>query len=83
MSPRLLYFPRFLCKPLMAPPGAPTTGMYVEDRYCGLISWIVATVGGFPCACFCPCDRRTVWIAGDVKVGVTSATLFWGKRLRK
>lgn len=61
--------------PLVAPPGAPTLGMYVEDRYCGLVTWIVATVGAFPCACFCPCDRRTVWLAGDLKYNEKGAVV--------
>lgn len=68
----LLLLKTFRVQPLVAPPGAPTLGMYVEDRYCGLVTWIVATVGAFPCACFCPCDRRTVWLAGDLKVRFTA-----------
>lgn len=52
----------------MAPPGAPTLGVWVEDRYCGLTTWIVAVVGSFPCSYFCPCDRRTVWVSGGIKV---------------
>lgn len=55
-------------KPVIAPPGAPTVGMWVEDRHCGLATWLIAIVGAFPCAYFCPCDRRTVWVSGGVKV---------------
>lgn len=55
-------------QPIVAPPGAPTMGMWVEDRYCGLTTWIVAIVGGIPCSYFCPCDRRTVWVSGRTKV---------------
>ncbi|CAN0424742.1 unnamed protein product [Ectocarpus sp. 12 AP-2014] len=53
--------------PLVAPPGAPTVGMWVEERYCGLTTWLVTLVGGLPCSYFCPCDRRTVWVSGGVK----------------
>lgn len=55
-------------QPVVAPPGAPTAGKWVEERYCGLTTWLITVVGGFPCSFFCPCDRRTVWVAGDAKV---------------
>lgn len=55
-------------QPLVAPPGAPTVGVWVEERYCGLTTWLVTLIGNFPCAYFCPCDRRTVWLAGGKKV---------------
>lgn len=42
--------------------------MWVEERYCGLTTWLISTVGSFPCSYFCPCDRRTVWLAGGKKV---------------
>eukprot|EP00904_Undaria_pinnatifida_P005223 jgi/Undpi1/1830/HiC_scaffold_12.g05217.m1 len=61
--------------PIMAPPGAPTMGMWVEDRYCGLTTWIVAIVGGLPCSYFCPCDRRTVWVSGNVKYNEKGAVV--------
>lgn len=46
-----------------APPGAPLGGFWVEERYCGIITWAVTlfclcTVG--VCTCCCPCDKRTV-----------------------
>ncbi|CAM9661251.1 unnamed protein product [Ectocarpus fasciculatus] len=53
--------------PVVAAPGAPTTGMWVEERYCGLTTWLITVVGSFPCSYFCPCDRRTVWVAGGKK----------------
>ena len=42
----------------------------MEERYCGLTTWLISTVGSFPCSYFCPCDRRTVWIAEGNKVKV-------------
>lgn len=55
-------------KPVIAPPGAPPVGMWVEERYCGLTTWMIAVFLRFPCTYVCPSDRRTVWISGGVKV---------------
>eukprot|EP00903_Cladosiphon_okamuranus_P021494 g19760.t1 len=61
--------------PIVAPPGAPTTGRWIEERYCGLTTWLISTVGSFPCSYFCPCDRRTVWIAEGRKYNTQGATV--------
>lgn len=41
------------------PPGAPPGGAWIEDKYCGTTTWIVAIFCCF-CVCCCPCDKRTV-----------------------
>ena len=35
--------------------------VYLEEAYCGPITWIVGLCL-FPCICCCPCDKRTVRI---------------------
>lgn len=42
-----------------APQGAPPGGMWVEDKYCGTVTCLVALFI-FPCVCCCPCDSRMV-----------------------
>ncbi|CAN0405895.1 unnamed protein product, partial [Ascophyllum nodosum] len=53
--------------PMAPPPGVPADGKWVEERYCGLITWLVAVSTGLVCSYCCPCDRRTVWISDGVK----------------
>lgn len=48
------------------PPGAPPGGVWIQEKYCGLITWLVAIfVCG--CVCCCPCDDRTVYQVGGVR----------------
>ena len=50
---------------VMAPPrGAPPGGHWMEDSYCGTGS-IVVGICLFPCICFCPFDKRQVYVAPD------------------
>lgn len=42
-----------------APQGAPQGGQWVQEKYCGLITWLVG-IFIFPCVCCCPCDDRLV-----------------------
>lgn len=42
-----------------APQGAPQGGRWIQEKYCGLITWLVGLFI-FPCVCCCPCDDRTV-----------------------
>ncbi|CAM9973384.1 unnamed protein product [Ectocarpus sp. 6 AP-2014] len=52
------------------PPNAPDGGQWRQERYCGLITWLVALfVVPFIGCCMpcCPCDERTVYIADGVR----------------
>ena len=31
---------------------------YEEEKYCGVISWIICLFTGFCCIACCPCDKR-------------------------
>ena len=42
-----------------APQGAPQGGQWIQEKYCGLITWLVG-IFIFPCVCCCPCDDRLV-----------------------
>lgn len=47
--------------PVQPPMGAPAGGTWIEDKYCGLISWVLCFVTGCCCIkCMCPCDTRNV-----------------------
>ncbi|CAM9726562.1 unnamed protein product [Scytosiphon promiscuus] len=52
---------------LMPPPGAPAGGSWIEEKYCGGISWVIA--GCLCCWCIgcCPVDTRKVYMAGGKK----------------
>ncbi|CAN0231240.1 unnamed protein product [Ectocarpus sp. 12 AP-2014] len=41
--------------PLNAPPG----GTWVREKYCGIVTCLIA-IAFFPCICCCPCDERLV-----------------------
>lgn len=42
-----------------APQGAPQGGQWRQEKYCGLITWLVG-IFIFPFVCCCPCDDRLV-----------------------
>ena len=54
---------------LPTPPGAPIGGQWIQEKYCGTITWLVVILGYFLIACYsllflnCPLDERTVYIA--------------------
>lgn len=63
-----------------APQGAPQGGQWIQEKYCGLITWLVG-IFIFPCVCCCPCDDRLVrkwyrcWRSGGPEV--RDARSFW------
>lgn len=67
-SPLLAQSPRFalngnLRHQVERPPGVPAGGVWVKEKYCGDISWVMLglTCGVCCCIkCMCPCDSRTV-----------------------
>ena len=44
------------------PPGAPGGGVWVEEQYCGIASWLIGLFI-LPCIACCPVDTRTVYVA--------------------
>ena len=56
-----------------APQGAPQGGQWVQEKYCGLITWLVG-IFIFPCVCCCPCDDRLVsgWLCSPLHPPVGS-----------
>ncbi|CAM9523147.1 unnamed protein product [Ectocarpus sp. 12 AP-2014] len=60
------------------PPNAPDGGQWRQERYCGLITWLVALfVVPFIGCCMpcCPCDERTVYIADGVRYNKYGAVI--------
>eukprot|EP00752_Nemacystus_decipiens_P006182 g5579.t1 len=49
-----------------APQGAPQGGQWVQEKYCGLITWLVG-IFIFPCVCCCPCDDRVVYLVNGTR----------------
>ena len=43
------------------PHGAQPGGMYTRERYCGVITVMIA-IFVFPFVCCCPCDERDIYI---------------------
>ena len=48
------------------PPGVPTGGQWIQDKYCGTTTWIIGLCLFWPIF-FCPCDTRMV--RGNQDVG--------------
>lgn len=44
------------------PPGAPIGGHWVDDKYCGGLTWAIGCCL-LPCIVCCPVDSRTVYVA--------------------
>eukprot|EP00903_Cladosiphon_okamuranus_P016368 g15095.t1 len=49
-----------------APQGAPQGGQWIQEQYCGLITWLVG-IFIFPCVCCCPCDSRLVYLVNGTR----------------
>lgn len=50
------------------PQGVPAGGVWIEDKFCGPMSWLICVVTGCCCIkCMCPCDRRTVYVVNNTK----------------
>ena len=46
------------------PPGAPPGGHWIMDKYCGVVTTLLA-IFVCCCVCCCPCDEREVYVSPD------------------
>lgn len=49
---------------MTVPPNAPPGGRWIQDNYCGGISWVIGILL-LPCIVLCPVDKRDVYMAPD------------------
>ncbi|CAM9553572.1 unnamed protein product [Scytosiphon promiscuus] len=48
------------------PHNAPQGGVWIQEKYCGIITWLVG-IFMFPCVCCCPCDDRPIYIVNGTR----------------
>ncbi|CAM9328855.1 unnamed protein product [Hapterophycus canaliculatus] len=56
------------------PPGAPPGGIWVQENYCGGVSWLIGIFGCVCIAC-CPVDSRTVYTVQGSKYNMMGAKI--------
>lgn len=49
-----------------APPGVAAGGQWIQEKYCGPITWVIGLCLFWPVVC-CPCDNRMVYMMNGVK----------------